>query len=590
MLTRWVFLRGLGLVYLIAFISLGSQVIGLVGSQGVLPAGEFLERVQQHLQRTGGHPWARLPTLAWWGSSDAHLQGYCAAGAALAACVVLRIVPAVALLGCWGLYLSLLAVGQTFLSFQWDILLLETGFLAVLLAPWTLRPRGTTEPDPPPAALWLLRFLLFRLMFQSGVVKLVDDGPDRAWHRLEALHYHYETQPLPTWIGWYAHQLPGWCDKFCVAAMFGIELAVPFLIFLPRRPRLFGMYCLVLLQVVILLTGNYNFFNLLTILLCLLLADDAWFWRWMPRRLRARLQWAAPPGETGRTPEPSACARVEEPVRSATEPAGSTGAERRVTGDAGLADDDNAAASSGPPDRAMGGGPHSKAAAPPGPDAEDAALPSAPRRKAPRVQRIVCWLCAVPIVVVGLTQTWSAFVSDRGARRDMLNRAPWRYAQAVMGWSGRFHLVNSYGLFRRMTTQRPEIILEGSQDGREWLAYEFKWKPGDPSRPPQFVQPHQPRLDWQMWFAALGTYQHNPWLLNLMKRLLEGSPAVLELLEYNPFPGGPPRFVRAQLYQYRFTDLPTLRSEGQWWRRDYQVPYTPVLTLRDGALKAVPGR
>ncbi|HEV8724702.1 MAG TPA: lipase maturation factor family protein [Candidatus Binatia bacterium] len=144
-----------------------------------------------------------------------------------------------------------------------------------------------------------------------------------------------------------------------------------------------------------------------------------------------------------------------------------------------------------------------------------------------------------------------------------------------------FHIVNSYGLFAVMTTQRQEIILEGSFDGNTWYPYEFKHKPGDLKRPPMQVAPHQPRLDWQMWFAALGSYQNNPWFINFANRLLQGSPDALKLLQTNPFPDRPPRYLRTTLYDYHFTDIPTLKREGTWWRRERVGTYSPTLFLKD---------
>ena len=142
-----------------------------------------------------------------------------------------------------------------------------------------------------------------------------------------------------------------------------------------------------------------------------------------------------------------------------------------------------------------------------------------------------------------------------------------------------FRSANSYGLFAVMTTERPEIIVEGSDDGENWLAYEFKWKPGDLTRRPGFVEPHQPRLDWQMWFAALGNYQENRWFVEFLERLLRGSPQVLRLLEKNPFPKAPPRYIRAVVYQYHFTGWAALRSQGAWWRREYKGLYCPTMSL-----------
>jgi hypothetical protein len=142
-----------------------------------------------------------------------------------------------------------------------------------------------------------------------------------------------------------------------------------------------------------------------------------------------------------------------------------------------------------------------------------------------------------------------------------------------------FHLVNGYGLFANMTTERPEIVIEGSDDGESWRAYEFRWKPGEPRRRPDFVEPHMPRLDWQMWFAALGSYQTSRWFLPFCRRVLEGSPDVLGLLGTDPFPAAPPRYLRATLYDYRFTNREQRRENGEWWARKPLGPYIPTVTL-----------
>src|SRR5262249_2595334 len=181
----------------------------------------------------------------------------------------------------WVLYLSLTIVGNVFLGFQWDSLLLETGLLAVAFAPvrlWSDLRRGMA---PSRLALWPLRWLLFRLMFASGCVKLLSG--DRTWHDLTALTFHYETQPLPTWVGWYAHQLPVGFQKASCAAMFGVELGIPFAIWFPRRIRFVGCACFVLLQLAIMVTGNYTFFNYLALALCLTLLDDAVLARFFPQ-------------------------------------------------------------------------------------------------------------------------------------------------------------------------------------------------------------------------------------------------------------------------------------------------------------------
>ena len=338
-------------------------------------------------------------------------------------------------------------------------------------------------------------------MFESGLVKLVSHDP--TWRNLTALNFHYETQPLPTWIGWYAHQLPEQFQKASTVAMFVIELFVPFLIFAPRRIRLFAASALALLQVLIFLTGNYCFFNLLTLALCLLLLDDAALSWVLPSKLRAFV-----------------LSRVE--------------------------------------------------SAPKGTE-----VPAAERWR---------WPAAVTIPVACITIGLSLLQMSAMSSRQLMLPAP---IIAAYQWFAPFRTFNHYGLFAVMTTSRPEIIIEGSNDGVTWAEYEFKYKPGDLKRRPRFVEPHQPRLDWQMWFAALGTYQRNPWLVNFCFRLLEGSPDVLKLLGRNPFPAAPPRYVRAQLYDYHFTDLATRRKTGDWWRRELKGEYLPVLSLNKEGLKAI---
>ena len=546
-LVRWVFLRSMGLIYLIAFVSLWVQIIGLVGSDGILPAKPALESMRQRAdaQHLGLQLYHLVPTLCWFNASDGFLKFQCAAGVTLAVLLVLDVAPAPCLFLLWLIYLSLATVGREFLSFQWDNLLLETGLLAIFLAPLQLWPRLSRTAQPSRLVLWLLRWLLFKLMFQSGYVKLLSHDP--AWRNLTALTFHYETQPLPTWIGWYAHQLPMWVQKFSTVTMFGIELFVPFLIFAPRRPRQWACFVLVVFQALIFLTGNYCFFNLLTIALCLLLLDDAAIKALLPQRLRDSLRPAQPQkmGTQCHAPLPGAS---DSPTS--------------------LLD------------------PNSHVIPLTAPPARPAA--TAPTlNPQPSTLNLWKWPAQVTIplaaiaVVISLVQFSVLFRVHVAWPRPLL---------AIYGWLEPFRSFNSYGLFTVMTTSRPEIIIEGSNDGVNWLAYEFKYKPGDVKRRPGFVEPHQPRLDWQMWFAALGDYRHNPWLVNFCLRLLQGSPPVLALLERNPFPRAPPLYIRAVAYDYRFTDVATRRSTGAWWRRGEKRAYLPAFSLdevqeeRPGAL------
>src|SRR5437762_11254679 len=265
---RW-FLRAPGLIYLIAFVSLWVQVDGLVGSNGMSPVNQFLPAVREQL---GRQAYSLLPTLCWFNSSNTFLHFLCGAGIFLSCLLIAGMVPLVSLIALFVFYLSLTLVGQTFLSFQWDILLLETGFLSVFLAPWQVWPQRGRESPVSRAALFLLKLLLFKLMVMSGVVKLTSG--DDCWWNLTALDYHYWSQPLPTIFGWWADQHPEWFKHFSVGFCMAVEIIAPFFIWAPRRPRLIAAGLMIFLQLVIALTGNYCFFNLLTLALCLLLIDD----------------------------------------------------------------------------------------------------------------------------------------------------------------------------------------------------------------------------------------------------------------------------------------------------------------------------
>jgi len=498
---RW-FLRALGMIYLIAFVSLWVQVDGLIGSDGVSPLNQLLPAVRAQLGRDA---YALLPTLCWFNSSNAFLHLLCGGGVVLSLLLIFGIAPALSLAALFAFYLSLTIAGQTFLSFQWDVLLLETGFLSIFLAPWRLWPRelmwrqaspapGTASPVSR-AGLFLLKFLLSKLMLMSGVVKLTS-GDDSwgwvnhsfHWSALTALDYHYWSQPLPTVFGWWADKSPEWFKHFSVAFCLGVEIIVPFFIWAPRRPRLIAAGLIIFLQLAIAVTGNYCFFNLLTIALCLLLIDDAAVFR-MERR-------ASPASQEFRPPSTKSI-----------------------------------------------------------------------------IDRLLMY-CAIVVVIVTLPiNAWLIFSAFKPRTRP-----PYALA-TVYEQLEAFRIVNGYGLFRVMTKDRCEIVLEGSAEGVEWLPYEFKWKPGDVKRAPGWCAPHQPRLDWQMWFAALERPQENPWLVGLIVRLLQGSQDVNRLLAYNPFPDKPPRYIRAMFYRYRFTTVSELRQTGAWWKRQELREYLPTVSL-----------
>src|SRR5205807_2674990 len=263
-------------VYLIAFVSLWVQVDGLVGRNGMSPVNQFLPAVRQQL---GQDAYFLLPTLCWFDSSNGFLHFLCGGGVVLSLVLILGIAPALSLVLLFIFYLSLTIAGQVFLNFQWDVLLLEAGFLSIFLAPWRLCPRelllwpgsatlgtatSTMASPVSRASLFLLKFLLFKLMLMSGVVKLTS-GDDSwgwvnhsfHWSALTALDYHYWSQPLPTVFGWWADKSPEWFKHFSVAFCLAVEIIVPFFIWAPRRPRLIAAGLMIFLQIVIALTGNY---------------------------------------------------------------------------------------------------------------------------------------------------------------------------------------------------------------------------------------------------------------------------------------------------------------------------------------------
>jgi len=440
-ITVRTFLRILAAIYFVAFVSFGTQALGLIGSHGILPLGDYLQAVKESAGPAG---WWELPTVLWLTSSDWAIQSVWILGAACSLLAVAGLWQRAALAACLVLWLSICTAGQDFLSFQWDVLLLEAGFLALFA-------------EESPVRIWLFRWLIFRLMIFSGLVKLLSG--DTAWRNLTALAYHYETQPLPTPPAWYMYQLPMWFQKVSTGFVFLAELGAPILFFAPRRWRHLGGWITIALQVLILLTGNYTFFNLLAIALAMFLFIE-------PRQ-------------------------------------------------------------------------------------ED------------RHRAVSLGLAGFIGVVSGLLFLELFSVAVPGGNDVLHLISPLR-------------IVNSYGLFAVMTTTRPEILVEGSNDGVNWQAYEFRYKVGDVNRAPPVVAPHQPRLDWQMWFAALGTYQQNRWFVNFMIRLLQGEPTVLRLLRYNPFPAAPPKYIRGELYLYHFTRW----GERAWWRREDRGVYFPPASLR----------
>lgn len=464
-LSQQLFIKLLGFSYLCAFWSLFIQVLGLYGSQGIIPVQQTLQNMREIDQRKGPLLYLRFPTFFWINSSDWSLKGLAGFGLIASLLVVFGVWPAIWLPLLWLTYLSYVTIGLVFLGFQWDALLLEVGFVGIFFA---------IESPPPMMLLLALWILLFRFIFSSGAVKLLSGCPE--WRQIQAMTYHYETQPIPNKVAYFMHQQAKWFSKISEVGVYFFELAVPFLILGTNKMRLVACLLLIFFQILIFVTGNYAFFNILSVALCI------------PLLTNSSLEWLMGSPSTLISP-------VHPIVHGFLEVIGTI------------------------------------------------------------------------FFVLNIMLLVSLFIYSKTIYK-------------VLNYLSLYYLINPYGLFARMTTNRDEIIIEGSMDGQEWKVYEFKWKPGDLREPPKQVAPYHPRLDWQMWFAALSNYRANPWLINFMVRLLEGSQPVQKLLKINPFPDAPPKYIRAHLYQYHFSDLATLRKTGEWWVRTYKGLYTPVLSLK----------
>lgn len=485
-LTRSAFLRALGLVYLVAFLVTAWQLEPLIGERGILPVSWLLEDVGAAHETWLQAVWD-LPTIFWIDDSDGFMQSAAWLGVALSAGVVagLANVPIVAAL--WGLYLSFVHVGQIFYGYGWELMMCETGFLAIFLAPtWDPRPLSGRAPPSRPV-LVLLRWLLFRVMFGAGLIKIRGDA---CWSDLTCLFHHFETQPIPSPASWYFHHLPGWALRGGVALNHVAELVAPWGVLVPWRPVRHGAgLVMAAFQVMLIVSGNLSFLNWLTLVLAIACFDDGALRRLAPRALRKRAASRA-----AHDPEPS------------------------------------------------------------------------------RARRAVTWTLVGVIGVLSVNPVVNMLSS-----RQLMNAS-----------FDPFHLVNTYGAFGSVSETRREVVLEGTHDptpgpDTEWKAYEFPCKPGDPTRRPCLVTPYHYRLDWQMWFAALGDYRSQPWIVRLVHALLKGNETVPRLLAHDPFPERPPRHIRASLYRYELTGPDS--AGDAWWTRERVGTYLQPLSLGDPGLR-----
>jgi hypothetical protein len=451
--ARQVLQRGVAAVFLIAFVSSAAQFPALLGEHGLLAAPRFIARTSSRTH----------PTLFRWHYSDRMLRLVCGAGALVAAALVAGApqlgppwVPAVCFLLIWALYLSIVDIGQTFYGFGWESLLLEAGFTVAWL--------GSNEVAAPATIILLTRWLVFRLEFGAGLIKL---RGDRSWRDLTALYYHHETQPMPNPLSRFAHLLPKWMHRGEVLGNHFAQLVVPFFLFAPQPVASVAAGIVIVTQLWLVASGNFAWLNVITIIL--------------------------------------AFSAVSDDVLHVIVPA---------------------------------------------------IAPTSSYASNPLWFVVLTSAAALLLLVLSY---WPA--KNLLSKRQLMNAS-----------FNRWHLVNAYGAFGSVTKRRDEVIVEGTLAATpdaesEWLPYEFKGKPGDVRRiPPQFA-PYHLRLDWLMWFLALGS-PDTRWFEVFLKRLLEADRPTLALLRTDPFEGSPPAWVRARVFHYRFATRAERRATGQWWMRE----------------------
>ncbi|MGH1523409.1 lipase maturation factor family protein [Leifsonia sp. L25] len=467
-IAREILQRGVAALYVVAFLSAVAQFPALLGEHGLLPAPRFLRSTYAR----------RQPTLFRWRYSDRLLRAVAWTGAALAALVVvgvLQLTPSYVFvpvfLIVWFLYLSIANIGQTFYGFGWESLICEAGFTVAFL--------GSGDTAPPITIVILVRWLVFRLEFGAGMIKM---RGDRSWRDLTALYYHHETQPMPNPLSRTAHLLPKWWHRVEVLGNHFAQLIVPWLLFLPQPVASAAAALVILTQLWLVATGNFAWLNWITIVLAFAGVSDG-AWRWI-----------------------------------------------------------------------SGGAIHVRVGA----------------------ADVPLWFAVVALLVSAFLVALSWWPLRNLFRRRQLMNASFN----------RWHLVNAYGAFGSVTKERYEVVVEGTADdphdpGAEWREYGFRGKPGDPRRLPRQYAPYHLRLDWLMWFLALGS-RDSPWFEVFLLRLLEADRPTLRLLRLDPFGGRAPRSVRARMFLYRFATHAEKRATGDRWVRTEVGTLVPPVALRDG--------
>ncbi|XP_053211769.1 lipase maturation factor 2-like [Panonychus citri] len=567
--TRDFFLTCMGFIYLFAFTSLYHQLPGLIGDNGILPVHSFAQLNKRGLSVLDEVINSK-PSLVWFApklglSFDYMMDLIALTGILISSLVIISKKAANPILfgALYILYFSLYQVGQEFLWFQWDILLLEAGFLCIIIAPFSNYFNHSLSRDP--IALWLVKWLLFRLMFSSGLVKLTSKCP--TWWGLTALNHHFESQCLPTPLAWYAHQLPGWFLKLGVVGTYLVEIAMPFLFFGPSMMRRISFWSQILFQFFIILTGNYNFFNLLTIVLCLPLLQDSDFPKFMRRSWRVR------PAKRSSTDlmvlSSSLCFLFFWTVKLFN---------LKIENSSWISSKVNFNES----EFKLFITKSVHASITVGLFSLGFVIIRSIYRAIQKGSLFTQFCRILNVIFYGLI-AFSIFTISLIPFAGQLDKNIYKNISPIAHeWhqkSNPLIITNSYGLFRQMTgvDGRPELIIEGSNNLETgWKEYHFLYKPGKLNEAPKFLIPHQPRLDWQMWFASLSEYENNPWLLSFIYRLITNEKSVINLIDSKqlPYPSGV-KHVRVKKYLYHYTNSTEKSITGTWWKREFNKMYLP---------------
>jgi hypothetical protein len=545
LIPRWLFLRSMGVIYFSAFYSLAFQIRGLLGPDGILPADRYLKQIAEYF----GHArYWYVPTLLWLNCSDRALMALCWIGLLASLLLILNVWPRAMLVVCFVLFLSFVSAAQEFSGYQSDGMLLAAGFVCFFFAPRGLRPGWGQREPPSRASLFLLRLLWFTIYFESGVAKYL--GGDPSWRDLTAMDQYYQNGPLPTWIGWYAQQLQHRFHAATALFTLVVELLVVWVLFLPRRFRIVCFFIVTCMEIGIILTANYAFLNYIVLALGFLLLDDSFLVRFLPAR------WAG---------------AVRESLQASPPPAEGEALTQLDLTQARVADTRGLRLGSSVPLQEVG------ALAPTLENQDKGVL--TPEENP---QRTATWPCAArqffsaaALWLSGFALAWLLYANVFLVLAQVFRGIPLPAKPVAI--LEPFRIANQYGLFGRMTWKRYEIEFQGSNDGKTWVAYPFRNKPQNPAEAPRIYAPYQPRFDWNLWFASLGNWRENPWVVRVEQLLLSNDRDVLSLFAANPFPDTPPKQVRAVLWQYWFTDRATKRATGMWWRREYLGVYAPAL-------------